>query len=112
MNINAKIHRRYLTVSPTDQMWSLHVTSVGHQTIAPEENYPPQDPPTRYLFDTKNGRILNEYQLLYIAKGKGVFSSKSSGMWQVKEGYMFLLFPGEWHTYRPDESTGWNEYWI
>jgi len=112
MNNNAITHRRYLTVSPTDQMWSLHVTSVGHQSISPEEDYPPQDHPTRYLFDTKNGRILNEYQLLYIAKGKGVFSSKTSGMWQVKEGYMFLLFPGEWHTYMPDESTGWNEYWI
>lgn len=112
MNINAKIHRRYLTVSPTDQMWSLHVTSVGHQSIAPEENYPPQDHPTRYLFDTNKGRILNEYQLIYIAKGKGALSSKSGGMWQVKEGHMFLLFPGEWHTYMPEESTGWNEYWI
>ena len=49
----------------------------------------------RYLFNTQNGRILNEYQLLYITKGKGMFSSKSSGIWQLKEGYMFLLFPGE-----------------
>ena len=41
-----------------------------------------------------------------------MFSSESSGRSQVKEGYMFLLFPGEWHTYRPDPETGWNEYWI
>ena len=24
---------------------------------------------------------------------------------------MFLLFPGEWHNYKPDE-LGWDEYWI
>lgn len=104
--------RKYLTINPSDQKWGLTTHSVGHQVISENEAYPPQVHPTRYLFNIENGRILNEYQLLYITKGRGMFSSESSGRSQVKEGYMFLLFPGEWHTYRPDSETGWNEYWI
>ncbi len=104
--------RKYLTINPSDQKWGLTTHSVGHQVISENEAYPPQVHPTRYLFNIENGRILNEYQLLYITKGRGMFSSESSGRSQVKEGYMFLLFPGEWHTYRPDPETGWNEYWI
>lgn len=104
--------RKYLTINPSDQKWGLTIHSVGHQVISENEAYPPQVHPTRYLFNIENGRILNEYQLLYITKGRGMFSSESSGRSQVKEGYMFLLFPGEWHTYRPDPETGWNEYWI
>lgn len=104
--------RKYLTINPSDQKWGLTTHSVGHQVISENEAYPPQVHPTRYLFNIENGRILNEYQLLYITKGRGMFSSESSGRSQVKEGYMFLLFPGGWHTYRPDPETGWNEYWI
>ena len=104
--------RKYLTINPSDQKWGVTTHSVGHQVISENEAYPPQVHPTRYLFNIENGRILNEYQLLYITKGRGMFSSESSGRSQVKEGYMFLLFPGEWHTYRPDPETGWNEYWI
>ncbi|NDW13911.1 hypothetical protein D0T50_13680, partial [Bacteroides sp. 214] len=26
---------------------------------------------------------------------------------EVKEGNMFLLFPGEWHSYKPDPEVGW-----
>ena len=68
--------------------------------------------PTRYLFNAQTGRTLDEYQLLYITSGKGMFYSESGGRHQVREGDMFLLFPGEWHTYRPEQTTGWNEYWI
>lgn len=104
--------RKYLTINQADQTWGLSINSVGNQIISENEVYPPQNHPTRYLFNTQNGRILNEYQLLYITKGKGTFTSKSAGVHQVSEGQMILLFPGEWHTYRPDKSTGWNEYWI
>ncbi len=104
--------RKYLTINQADQTWGLSINSVGNQIISENEVYPPQNHPTRYLFNTQNGRILDEYQLLYITKGKGTFTSKSAGVHQVSEGQMILLFPGEWHTYRPDKSTGWNEYWI
>lgn len=105
-------HKKYLTINSSDQMWGLAINSVGHQHIAKNDVYPPQNHPTRYLFNTNVGRILNEYQLLYITKGKGVFSSTSNGETEVQEGHMFLLFPGEWHNYRPDSATGWDEYWI
>lgn len=109
---SSKISRKYLTINPSDQQWGLAINSVGYQSIAENEVYPPQGHPTRYLFDIRKGRTLDEYQLLYITKGQGVFFSESGGRHKVKEGEMFLLFPGERHTYRPDESTGWNEYWI
>ena len=112
MTPESKSRRKYLAINPSDQAWGLAINSVGRQTIAENEVYPPQEHPTRYLFNTKSGRILNEYQLLYITKGKGSFSSEPSGLCQIKEGCMFLLFPGERHTYMPDKSTGWNEYWI
>ena len=104
--------RKYLTINPSDQKWGLTTHSVGHQVISENEAYPPQNHPTRYLFNTTNGRVLDEYQLLYITRGKGIFASESSGRHVVNEGDLFLLFPGEWHSYCPDPSTGWNEYWI
>lgn len=107
-----KVRRKYLTISPIDQQWGIAVNSVGLQNISENEVYPPQVHPTRYLFSPQNGRVLHEYQLLYITKGQGRFISRSTNMLKVKEGDMFLLFPGEWHNYRPDEETGWNEYWI
>ncbi len=109
---NITNRRKYLTVNPTDQKWGLYINSVGRQCISENEDYPPQVHPTRYLFNTDVGRVLNEYQLLYITQGKGVFVSNSIRKVELQEGHMFLLFPGEWHSYRPNKATGWNEYWI
>lgn len=106
-------HLKYLAVSPQDLLWGLAVNSVGFQDIAPGEHYPPQDHPSRYIFSSERGRTLNEYQLVYITQGRGRFASASLGRSvAVSEGTMILLFPGEWHTYRPDTDTGWKEYWI
>lgn len=109
------IHLKYLAVNPSDLEWGLAINSAGRQDIAPGAAYPPANHPTRYLFSPQRGRILSEYQLLYITEGRGEFSSESFGRdrtFPVEAGTMILLFPGEWHNYRPDPETGWKEYWI
>lgn len=111
--MNESIHLKYLAVSQEDLRWGLAVNSVGFQEVAAGEPYPPSDHPSRYLFSEERGRILSEYQLLYITRGEGRFrSSHVPEPVSVTPGSMFLLFPGEWHTYRPLVETGWKEFWI
>ena len=109
------LHLKYLAVNPVDLKWGTAVNSVGYQLIEPGTDYPPRNHPSRYIFTPESGRVLHEYQLLYITEGGGRFSSETLGRYkpvQIKSGNMFLLFPGEWHSYHPDSSTGWKEYWI
>ncbi|GHT72743.1 transcriptional regulator [Bacteroidia bacterium] len=106
------IHIKYLIANEQDTLWGLTINTVGFQHIEANEAYPPSNHPTRYLFSTRKGRILDEYQLLYLSKGKGYFTSKSCKKTEIKEGNFFLLFPGEWHNYEPSIHTGWDEYWI
>jgi AraC-like DNA-binding protein len=114
MNDNhLKLNSNYPITSEEDELWGLTVTTVGHQKIARNEFYPPNNHPLGYYFNVDKGRVLNEYQLLYITDGNGVFtfgSSKQSCF--ITEGKMFFLMPGVWHTYKPLENTGWHEYWI
>ncbi len=103
----------YLICNEEDDLWGLTVTTVGHQEIKSNEKYPPLSHPSGYFFNVEKGRILNEFQLLYITNGNGVFTfgnNKQSEL--ISEGKMFFLMPGVWHTYQPLENSGWKEYWI
>lgn len=104
--------QKYLITCPTDELWGIVVTSVGTQNPGAGDVYPPQDHPTRYLFKQESGRILDEFQLIYLAEGRGTFKSASGGTQKVSAGDSLLLFPNEWHTYSPDPDSGWKEYWI
>ena len=103
---------KYIAENRRDALWGLTVCSVGYQKIGPHEDYPPTGHHQEYLFRPEKGRVLQEYQLLYIIEGKGTLSTRKSGRHDITAGDMFLLFPGEWHTYHPDEETGWEEFWI
>ena len=107
------IHLKYLPVSAADVRWGAVVHTVGYLETAPEEDYPPAGYPPMYSFSEEKRRVLQEYQLIYIVEGSGKFTSASLGRWvPVRRGSMILLFPGEWHSFRPDKDTGWKEYWI
>lgn len=102
----------YLTIGDKDEKWGVVVTTIGYQFIPPGTKYPLSAHPDKYSFMPRGGRILNEYQLVYITKGSGYFASQSCPEAPVKAGTVMLLFPGEWHSYHPDDATGWDEYWV
>jgi AraC-like DNA-binding protein len=103
---------KYMLASERDQQWGLTVTTIGYEEIGPNDPYPTRGHADGYYFDVKQGRILPEYQLLYIIEGEGVFHSRNLAEAPLKEGDFFLLFPGEWHSYHPTGPHGWKKYWI
>jgi AraC-like DNA-binding protein len=110
--METKNELHYLSLSKRDEEWGIVVTTVGNQTIAPHASYPPSQHPQGYEFQPVLGRVLNEYQLVYIIEGSGYFSSQSCALQPISAGTMILLFPGEWHSYYPDQQSGWKEYWV
>lgn len=103
---------KYLIVNDDDRHYGLWVNTVGYQQIAPGKTYPLREHPQGYYFNTVKGRTLREFQLVYITKGRGLFTSDSTPERHVYRGKVMLLFPGQWHTYRPFIQTGWDEYYI
>ena len=103
---------KYLLANDRDAQWGLTVSTVGFEHILPGESYPTKGHADGYYFDCNRGRTLNEYQLLYNPEGEGIFQSAHVKPTRLKPGDMFLLFPGEWHTYHPDPEVGWKSYWI
>jgi AraC-like DNA-binding protein len=102
----------YFPASPKMQSWGLYATSIGRVQVPPHSPYPPSVHPESHHLDWKRGRTLQEYQILYIREGRGVFESELTKPRRINPGTLFLLFPRIWHRYRPDPATGWTESWI
>ncbi|MDO5522468.1 MAG: AraC family transcriptional regulator [Bacteroidia bacterium] len=103
---------KYLLVNEKDKGFGLTVNTVGFQPIAPNTLYPSTDHPKSYYFSPNKGRVLSEYQFVYISKGKGIFASETTRKTSIRKGQVMVLFPGQWHSYQPLKETGWNEYYI
>ena len=104
---------KYLVTNERDMRWGLVVETVGYEEICINDKYPTTGHADGYYFDVEKGRVLNEYQMLYTIEGRGTFQSTHvKEPVTLREGDIHLLFPGEWHTYCPDPTTGWKSYWI
>jgi AraC-like DNA-binding protein len=106
-----KDYFKYLTTSEEDINWGLYLNVAGTAKIKPGTLYPPKAHPSEYYFNWETGRVLHEFQLNYISEGAGIFENKL-GKFQVKAGSVILIFPNEWHRYRPLKKTGWTENYV
>ncbi|GAA4950563.1 AraC family transcriptional regulator [Algibacter agarivorans] len=95
-----------------DKKWGFYVNNLGRTVIEKNSVYPSKDHPDNYVFTWDKGRVLEEFHMVLITKGKGAFESTKTGKVKISDGDIFLLFPGEWHRYKPKKKTGWTERWI
>jgi len=95
-----------------NNLWQTKVNTVGFESVPEHSSYPKTGHPAGYSFNFEAGRVLQEFQLVYITKGRGEFASTQIQLCEISEGTILMLKPGEWHTYRPNETTGWECYWV
>ncbi len=102
----------YLTWSDEDEKRLVFCTDVGMARVPPGSPYPPSSVghPSVYR-SVATGRVVNEYQLVYVTAGRGSFTSGGHA-WPVSPGSVLAVFPGVGHSYRPDSATGWEERWV
>jgi AraC-like DNA-binding protein len=103
---------KYLNITPLEERWGLYVTTVGYSKVEPNDNYPNQEHPQSHQLTWNRGRILDDFYIVFISKGKGVYGSVLIDPLTIEAGTCFFLYPGVLHRYKPDPKIGWEEYWV
>ena len=99
-------------MTSTSIQLGLYVTGAGWSRVSPGSAYPHRGHPELYDFTWRTGRVLPEFQFVFISKGTGEFETRDSGHQTVQAGAMLILQPDTWHRYRPVRDVGWTEHWI
>ena len=104
----------YCPIGEPQRQFGIYLTGAGFERTGPHETYPHEYHSSDYYFTWENGRTLPswEYQLLYIRTGAGVIEFQRRKPIALSAGSLVILHPGEWHRYRPDSETGWEEAYI
>jgi AraC-like DNA-binding protein len=102
---------KYLAPGEDDINWGLYLNVVGKTVIQPGLIYPNLTHPSGYFFTWEKGRVLHEYQLIYISEGSGIYEDENS-KFPIIPGSLLILQPSKWHRYKPDIAEGWTENYI
>ena len=110
-------NRKYLTAyNPPGRdalTWGVRVLDAGFEAFPPGKPYPAIDHhPAPYLYAWEKGRVFSEYQFLAITRGQGILETATCPQQEIHAGDLFVLFPDEWHRFRPDPKTGWDENFV
>ncbi|MFW5877598.1 MAG: AraC family ligand binding domain-containing protein, partial [bacterium] len=102
---------QYLTPSISDKDWGVYINVAGYGEAKPKIVYPQKGHPSEYFFTWEKGRKLDEFQIIYITDGYGILETIDQE-YTISPGTIITLFPNIWHRYRPNQETGWKEYYI
>ena len=111
MQKSIKNYFRYFAPGEQESAWGFHVSAVGHWKVATGSKYPLSNHPGDYQFSWQRGRTLPALQLVAVRAGGGVIEWRDRKE-VLRAGSVFLILPGVWHRYRPEERTGWTEDWF
>jgi AraC-like DNA-binding protein len=101
----------YLPYSEEDEKIGMVCTTAGSVEVKPQTVYPPNKNEHPALFrQVAEGRVLQEFQIVYITKGEGIFGADDK-TYRVVPGSLLLILPGTKHFYKPIFEIGWHEYW-
>jgi AraC-like DNA-binding protein len=107
-----KNYNKYFAVSENDKEWGIHTLNCGKSMVDPGSDFPSPEHPESYKLTWERGRILSEYQLIYLVEGSGILESRESGTIHLEAGSIIVIYPGYWHRYKPVGDELWHTYWV
>lgn len=104
----------YITLPPALRTLRAHCTTVGTSRTPRGAPYPPHPRahPHAYRSLSDRGRILDEWQLVFVSEGSGRHTAPGGVRTDVHANGLIVVRPGVWHRYAPDPTVGWTEHWV
>ena len=100
---------KHLPIETDEHCWEIAVSGIGRLYLTPKDCDTTNDLSS---FHPKQGKTLKDFSLVYISKGEGEYVSSDCPLKTITKGNVFITFPNQWHTYKPNPNTKWSEYWI